>query len=366
MNNSNQCFSNSVIQFFDAALDGHDMDTVLGPVESVAPFTSPDLSDDDSFNVPKRRGAKKTAKKPESKLSQVRTKIHDTIKKVRKSGKLRELSPRKHLRALLHRVRQYKTKKQSEKVNGFLFQQILAHGEVSMADEPRDKFDGRHQQDCYEYFDVLLGDIKHNSGDDDSDEEATQRSAIIAGMFDFESETASKCSNDSCDYKAAVQKEGKNSAHTIHAPEKPAKFEDLLEMLNVSELDQKCPKCGDKLARVTEFTEMADNFVFHINRVRRHDDPIKRATAIELPFQPIELGGKTFVLNAIIKHKGTSVHAGHYTIYRKRSHDWVTDIHGKSTWYHIDDNKVSTTEAKDIKDCWKQGQSAMLLFKAQL
>jgi ubiquitin C-terminal hydrolase len=363
VNNSNQCFSNSVIQFFDAALDGHDVDTVLGPVESVAPFTSPDLSDDDSFDVPKRRGAKKTAKKPESKLSQVRTKIHDTIKKVRKSGKLRDLSPRKHLRALLHRLRQYKTKKQSEKVNGFLFQQILAHGEVSMADEPRDKFDGRHQQDCYEYFDVLLGDIKHNSGDDDSDEEATQRSAIIAGMFHFESETASKCSNESCDYKAAVQK-AIGSAHTIHAPEKPAKFEDLFEQSNVSPLDQRCPECGEAMARVTEFTEVADNFVVHVNRVE-WPTTTKIPTAIELPLQPIELGGKTFVLNAIIKHKGYSVNAGHYTIYRKRNHDWVTDVHGNSTWYRIDDNEVSTAAAKDIKDSGRQGQCAMLLFKVQ-
>jgi hypothetical protein len=169
MNNSNQCFSNSVIQLVDAALDGHDLDTVLGPVESVAPFTSPELSDDDSFDEPKRRGANKTAKKLESKMSKARSKFHDCIKKVRKSGKLRDLSPRKHLRALLHRLRQYKTKEQPEKVNGFLFQQILAYGE---AGADREKFDGRRQQDCYEYFDVLLKGIKNSSPEDPEDEES--------------------------------------------------------------------------------------------------------------------------------------------------------------------------------------------------
>lgn len=133
----------------------------------------------------------------------------------------------------------------------------------------------------------------------------------------------------------------------------------------MSQLDTPCPKCGGAVARVTEFTEVADNFVVHVNRVDDWPKTTKIPTAIELPFQPIELGGKRFVLNAIIKHKGYSVNAGHYTIYRKRSHDWVTDVHGKSTWYRIDDNEISTAAAKDIKDSFRQGQCAMLLFKVQ-
>ena len=113
LNNSNQCFSNSVIQFIDAALDGHDVDTVLGPVETVAPFTHLRLEKSDSSSAPKTHGAKKGAKKPESKMSKARTFIHDRIEKVQKSDKLKELrtlSPRLHFRALLHRMRQYKSK----------------------------------------------------------------------------------------------------------------------------------------------------------------------------------------------------------------------------------------------------------------
>lgn len=47
LNNSLSCFSNSTIQFVDAAMDGHDIDMVLGEVESTAPFADPvlDLSD---------------------------------------------------------------------------------------------------------------------------------------------------------------------------------------------------------------------------------------------------------------------------------------------------------------------------------
>lgn len=352
LNNSNQCFSNSVIQFVDAALDGHEVDTVLGPVESTAPFTSPDLTKDDGFWESKR-GAK-------SKLSKLRSSIHGTIKKVQKSKKLRALSPRKHLRALIHRLRQYKDKAQSEKVTGFVFQQILAHGE---AGGYREHLDGGSQEDCYEYFVALLDGIKSNSGDESGDEESEQKQAIIDGFFEFKSETASLCSNESCDHKAAVQKET-NSAHTISAPEKQAALTDLLEETNVSQLDSPCPKCGGAVQRVTEFTELADNFVLHINRVDPKDRRKKRNTAIELPFQPIDIGGRQFVLNAIIRHKGPSVDAGHYTIDRKRSRDWATDIHGNSSWYRIDDEKISTIEAKTIKDSGRKGQCSMLLFKA--
>ena len=360
MNNSNQCFSNSVIQFIDAALDGHDVDTVLGPLESVAPFKDVNINSTDSFEPQKKRGARKGGKKPESAMSRVRTAVHNGIDKVRSSGKLQALSPRKHLRALLHRVRQYKSKAQSEKVNGYVFQQILAYGE---GDGSREHLDGREQEDCYEYFDALLGGIKYNSGEDPEDEDYEQRPAIISSLFEHKTETASVCSNESCDHKGDSVQEETNSAHTINAPKKPATFEDLLEESNVSQLDQPCPKCGQTLARVTEFKELADNFVVHVNRVGPNQRT-KIKTAIELPFEPIELGGKKFVLNAIITHRGASVQAGHYTIYRKRSRDWETSVHGNSSWYHIDDEEVSSIGAKNIKDSGRYGQSSMLLFKA--
>jgi uncharacterized UBP type Zn finger protein len=359
MNNSNQCFSNSVIQLVDAALDDHELDTVLGPVGSIAPFKSPLLDKDDGFDVPKKRGAKKTGKKPESAMSKVRSKIHEGIDKVRKSGKLRALSPRKHLRALLNRMRQHKNLEASEQVNGYLFQQILAYGDAGAS---REKLDGRQQQDCYEYYNALLTGIKSSSGEDPEDEESEQKPAIIDSLFNFKTEEASMCSNESCEYKGSV-KEGTGNTHTLTAPAKQAKFEDLLEESNVSLLDSPCPKCGEEtVARVTEFTDMADNFVVYVNRVD-FAKGAKITTAIELPFQPIELGGKDFVLNAIIIHKGPSAQAGHYTIYRKRRRDWETRIHGNSTWYHINDHKVASIAAKDIKD-GRKGQSAMLLFKA--
>ena len=216
-------------------------------------------------------------------------------------------------------------------MTGYLFQQILAYGDE---DASRQHLDGRDQQDCYEYFDALLNGIKYNSREDPTDEESAEKPAIIDSLFDFKSETASLCSNESCDHKGAV-KEETDSAYTITAPQGKGKatLMDILEKFNVSPLDMPCPKCGGPLQRVTEFTKTADNFVLHINRVANHETGEKIKTAIELPFQPIELCGKEYVLNAVIRHRGTTVLDGHYTIFRKRSRDWNTEAQGASTWY---------------------------------
>ena len=359
LNNSNQCFSNSVIQLVDAAIDGHDIDVVLGEVESTSPFVDPKLSEDDSFMVPNTRSARKTAKKPLSKMDKVRAAVHDRIKKVRKSGKLQALSPRKHLRALLHRVRQIKGKGQSELVTPYVFQQILAYGDEN---ESRQHLDGRDQEDCYEYLQAVLAGIKDDSGNN-SEEDESGKPAIIDSLFDFKSETASICSNESCNRKGAIEKATSNT-HTIQAPKSKANLEDLLEQSNVSELDIPCPKCGEEtLERVTGFKDMADNFVLHINRVGE-DQITKVKTAIELPMQEIELCGKKFMLNAVIRHRGDSVSAGHYTIFRKRSRDWITDGHTNSSWYHIDDHEILPVKAVNVKDHGRNGQSTILLFKA--
>jgi hypothetical protein len=359
LNNSQQCFSNSVIQLYDAAFDGHELDTVLGEVENTEPFDEPELTNDDSFDEPKKGKARKGAKKPESTMGKLKATIHDRIQRVRKSGKLQALSPRKHLRALLHRVRQVKGKGQSELVTPFVFQQILAYGNH---DAKREHLDGQEQEDCYEYFNAMLAGIKDNFATDPTDEESEKKPAIIDSLFEFKSETASLCSNESCDHKGAIERAVDN-AYTIHAPKFPASLEDLLEEANVSELDMSCPKCGEQtLERVTEFTEMADNFVVHINRVGANGET-KIKTEVELPLHEIELGGKKFMLNAVIRHRGKLVTEGHYTILRKRTHHWETPS-SKSLWYEINDDQIFDFDSRKVKDHGRNGQSAMLLFKA--
>lgn len=371
LNNSNMCYITSVVQFFDAAFEGHDLDTVLGPVESTEPFIDPELKIKD--RLPKR-GAKTT----KSKTSRLQAGVAGRIDKLGKDGRLDALSPRKHFRALLQRMQQIKRKNEDEDENKdksksqgspnllspYIFQQILAYGDETAS---RQHLDGTEQEDSYEYFQAVLAGLKDNSGVDPSDEESAEKPAIIDSLFNFKSETASVCSNESCDHKGAVV-HAINNVQTIQAIQtrKKVTVEDLLRESQVSELDQNCPKCGQKtMERVTEFKEVADNFVVHINRVAENPKTNKKTkimSGVELPWGPIEVCGKQYVLDAIIKHKGSSVSAGHYNVLRRRSDDWRT-FDNLAMWFRFDDHRVSTIEKNHIRDHRDRGQSAMLLFK---
>jgi ubiquitin C-terminal hydrolase len=365
VNNNQQCFANSVIQLVDAALDDYDVDMVLGKNGSTAPFSEPHLTPDDQESLPEptsRSKGKKDQKKRESKVTRIKTGIHDRIRKLRTEGKLKALSLRGHLRALINRMRQHKGKGSSKLVTPIVFQQILAHGDEEAELE---HLDGHQQQDCYEYFQALVNGLKNDTSRDASVEESVEKSEIINSMFEAKTETRTVCSNESCDFKGDPTAHTQN-AHTVHLASSSGKGKktamDLLEESNVSEMDSECGKCGErKLQRVTEFTKVADNFVLHILR-GRHGTTRKIKTPVELPLQPIDLCGKQFVLNAVIKHKGDTTSHGHYTICRRRTRHWTETT--KSLWCQINDFDIYPLDAKDVQDSGRHGQSTMLLFKA--
>lgn len=357
VSNSNQCFANAAIQVFDAALDGHNVDLVLGELQSIQPFTDPMLTPEDDFSVSKTTGGKKR----ESKMSKVRKSVYNRIRDLRNSRKWKALSPRKHIRALLHRMRQFKGKEDSEYVTPYVFQQVLAYGDLNAG---RKHLDGREQEDSYEYFQTLLDGVKDSpaddGSDDGSDEESDDKSAIIDSLFTFKSETRTVCK--ACDHKGEAKSEV-NNAHVLHVQKTKSSFTDLLAESAVSELeDLKCPNCEEyTLQRRLEFTEVADNFLLSINRTGINDTKI--TTPVELPLQPIELCGKKYVLNAVVQHKGRSAKNGHYTALRRRSPEWKTEA--KSLWFRFDDEQISAVELEKVKDNQGYGQSSMLLFKAQ-
>lgn len=353
VNNSNQCFANAAIQFFDAALDGHNVDLVLGELQSIQPFTDPMLTPEDDFRVSKTTKGKKR----ESKMTKVRKGILNRIRDLRNSKKMKALSPRKHMRALLHRMRQFKRKGDSDYVTPYVFQQVLAYGDLSAG---RKHLDGREQEDSYEYFQTLLDGVKDSPADDASDEESDDKSAIIDSLFTFKSETRTVCK--ACDHKGEAKSEV-NNAHVLHVQKTKSSFTDLLTESAVSELEGlKCPNCEEyTLQRRLEFTEVADNFLLSINRTGINDTKI--TTPVELPLQPIELCGKKYVLNAVVQHKGRSAKNGHYTALRRRSPEWKTEA--ESLWFRFDDEQISAVELEKVKDNQGYGQSSMLLFKAQ-
>lgn len=248
----------------------------------------------------------------------------------------------------------------SEFVTPFVFQQILAYGDEKAN---RTRMNGVEQQDCHEYYTAMLAGLTSETPSDTLAD--AQEAARVDGLFEIRSETASVCNNESCDYKGSVTVDTVNS-HTVHVPKEKSKTKpgvmDLLEASNISELDIPCPKCGEEtLDRVTEFTKVADNFVLHMVRVDPGQDT-KIETSVELPTEPIELCGKQYVLSAVIRHRGKSTSSGHYSIFRRRARNWVTEEN--SLWYHINDHVITSVDATKIKDHGSYGQCAMLLFKA--
>jgi ubiquitin C-terminal hydrolase len=370
VNNNQQCFANSVIQLVDAALDDHDVDMVLGKNGSTAPFSEPNLTPDDQESLPeptRRSKGKKNEKKRESKVTMIKSAIHDRIQKVRTEGKLKALSLRGHLRALINRMRQHKGKGSSKLVTPIVFQQVLAYG-----DEEADleHLDGRQQQDCYEYLQAMVNGLKNDTSRDTSVEESVEKSEIINSMFETKTATRTLCSNESCDFQSENSISDTQNAHTVYLARMGGKKNsktkksamDLMEESNVSEMDVECAKCGKgQLRRVTTLTKVADNFVLHILRAEDNSNR-KIKTPVELPLRPIDLCGKQFVLNAVIKHKGDTTSHGHYTIFRRRTRHWVTAT--KSLWYEINDSDISPVDTTAVQDHNRKGQSTMLLFKA--
>jgi ubiquitin C-terminal hydrolase len=341
-NHGNQCFANATLQMFDAALDGHDLDLVMGKEESNENF---EIRDQEILGL----------------YGKIKAGVQGRIRRFRSEGRLKDINPRKHLRALLSRMRGRKDTPQPESVAPLVFQQVLAlGGEDTMFEH----LDGTAQEDCYEYFCALMNRATSTTIEesDPAPEDDIGSATRLKSLFGIKSETIKECESG-CGWKGPVQYESNDSVST--SVWKSGKSLDIHDMLKKSRKstceDQKCPKCGkETLASVTELKEVSDNFVVHINRVEGYE-PRKIQTAVELPLKEIPICGKKFMLNAVVRHKGATVDSGHYTAFRRRASEWLTDE--KSLWYLINDEDVQAIDKSDVKDNWR-GQSAMLLFKA--
>ena len=363
-NHGNQCFANATLQFFDAAMDGHDLDHVLGKDASIETFPSPNFTSED-----KEKAADKVAlergKTPRTRVGQFKAVLRGGIKMLRSSGRLEDISARKHLRALLSRMRGSKDTEQPEAVTPIVLNQILAFG--GAVESEFNYLDGTTQQDCFEYFHALMSEATRTTIEesDATLEEGAKNAATLKSLFAIKSEEGKVCSNPACDYKGTVEVKNDDTISTsVWDTKETLELQDILDVSSTSIVEGlKCSECGEEtIANVTKLTEASDNLVVHINRVEASGSGRKLETQVELPLQPITICGKKFVLNAVVRHRGSTVYEGHYTVFRRRSPEWMTDE--KSLWYLIDDSDIESIKTSDVRDGWRRAHSAMLLFKA--
>lgn len=354
MNNSEQCFANSVLQLIDVALDGIDLDAALGAPDDEQPFEEPEILPKDRLKRP-RKGVKM------SKLWKFRTAIHDRIKKSRKEGKLKHLSLRKHLRKLLGRMRRH-GKDKEEHVSGMLFQQILARGKVS-GSTIHEHLDGSSQQDAHEYFHAVMEGVISDETERDETERAVG-AAILESAFDFTSDVKTICMDKgSCGFKGEPKTEHFNTLE-VHVPhsKQPMQLEDVLIQSAWSKLDTPCEKCNGPTQRKSAIQAISNNFVVHINRTGA-DRVSKIKTPIELS-KSLTIHGKKCFLSAVVRHEGDSLDYGHYTMFRKRSREYRTQPKTNALWYHVNDDEVKAVEAEDVLvDGDKSGECTLLLYK---
>jgi hypothetical protein len=347
----NACFSNAVIQFLDAALEGYDVDALLGELNDVETFglTARDISRFDSTafagQMPRDLDTKETA-------------LRSAIKTAARAGETDKLSAAKHLRKVLEEMRRDSQEERIANISPYLLQSVRAWGAADDADRPddeiseRQKMSGDSQEDAFEYYQLLLNDLiaDTSAGDGDALNEA----------FQIESETRECCTDADCGMKSDPRK-AINNYHNVDVKlEKGEESTSLKKLLEASLespkvgfycKDEKC-QIGDIVTRTT-FTKVPDSLVVRLNRTTYSEQQAHKVTAVVELNNTLNVEGSEYSLHPVIMHRGT-INNGHYTIYRKH----------QERWYLLDDKRCIAEGPEDMAGvARKRGQPVMALYK---
>ena len=232
VNSWNACFSNAVIQFLDAALEGHDVDALLGELNDVETLglTARDISRFDSTafarQMPRDLDAKETA-------------LRSAIKAAARAGETDKLSAAKHLRKVLEEMRRDSEEKRIASASPYLLQSVVAWGAADDADRPddeiseRQKLSGDSQEDAFEYYQLLLNDLIADTRAGDGD--------ALNEVFQIESETRDCCTDAKCGKKSDPRKAIDNY-HNVDV--KLEKDEESTSLKKLFEASLESPKVG--------------------------------------------------------------------------------------------------------------------------
>lgn len=352
INHRNSCFSAAVLQVFDAAFEGHDLDQLLGKKTEVENFgltrglseTFDKENDDDLLE------GKKTT----------RGKGQKRFKKAIKEGTGKDISTALHLRNLLGEFRKESRAEDNSKdyVSPLLFQSVFAYGSGDNVDKSmssvnsRQDMNGDTQQDAFEYYQGILNSLG-------VDECAPEEGKAVKRLFEINTETTDKCPNEGCDYQSDGRDKQSNNYHNVVVPAaKKIEFSRIFEESTVSTTETVCPKCSAVcLESHTTFVDPPENLVIITARGRFESETVggsKLKTEVELDYHKLTLSnGAEYDLTAVVCHQGESLDLGHYTTFRK---------HGDK-WFLIDDKRPIVRKADEVGDCRKAGQSSMLLWR---
>lgn len=333
LNHKVACFSNAAIQVFDAAIEGHDVDSLLGAVTKTDGFglTPEELK---LFNKNQLKGLKSVLKK--------RNDLRAAVRQAANAGEHDKVSATKHLRSLLYELH-LQHQDGNKEVSPFIFQTVLAWGCAEDAKRPekelspRQTLSGDTQEDCFEYFQTLLDVL--------CSEPSAHNADGINSLFSVETELRDVCS-DKCGYESDARPATSNY-HSITVPSATAELQHvalgkLIDRSQRSCTDRHCA-CNAPLLQTTTFVKAPESIVIKVDRAKYDKKKGLQKTMVGVDLfesASLEIKGKEYKVAAVVMHQGRSVGAGHYTVFRK---------HGEQ-WYLINDEDVGKRSEEMIKD----------------
>ncbi|KAI4248210.1 MAG: hypothetical protein LQ352_005984 [Teloschistes flavicans] len=223
------------------------------------------------------------------------------------------------------------------------------------------EYDGRQQQDAFDFFERLLeqlGEEEMKSGGDG------QKTPLVTELFAGKTMTLMEC--DACQKKREVSVVKASSLQLRFPPGKsPIALERFLEHASIEERPEgaKCEACGrrDTSSKRDGVKEWGQYLVVNCNRAMMN---AKIGTKISIPthvnlakhmpdYQPLAadatkldksneevLSPHRFEVIAFAQHHGTRRNAGHYTVCRKVG----------SEWFSCDDLKVTRSDVARLHE----------------
>lgn len=321
------CFSNATLQLLDSAYSGEDVEVLRGDGK---------LVDD-------------------QKLS--RKKLRNHIAAQASGG---GLSISTHLGATLQAMRGVNQKPASATDNPAsptLFQHVFAYGGAE-ASELRESMNGDEEHDVHEYVSAVLDAVSEEAGPQGSEGSSAvpcdRRS--VADKFRISHSDVMACSQ--CGRQQERSAEPENTLR-VFVPDQECSLKDIISasLDNSEQLgDYKCEQCEHTgtTTRRTRYEKLPQCLIVSLNRASEEDKKI--TTAVALPLDVVELKGKQYRMTAMVRYysRGTkTTSGGHYTALR---------LHN-STWFELDDRKVTPVKPEELSDSSRRGHSMLVLLK---
>ncbi|KAK3067555.1 hypothetical protein LTR53_015517 [Teratosphaeriaceae sp. CCFEE 6253] len=334
MNGRNACFSNAVVQMLSAALEGKDLESLLGSLDGLVTFER------EVAEVVKCLSGRNTASRALSKaMGPLEGAVYKAAQSARGDGTSKAII-RQHLHQLLKQLQDRET---FGAVVPIAFQLALSigvavmDGESGTDDEQRERrgfWNGGEQQDSFEYYLKLISVL--------CDESTTADDHAMEALFEISTETTDVCSNQCV--LSATSRVDISTYHNITMPsgdegkDAPRDLQRRIKESMTSHLaDGKCRKCKTgSIHKRTAITSAPDNLVVKVCRTdvqgsQESFKTSKNTDRLRLPLSgKVRLDGHQYRLAAVVMHRGGETHGGHYTVFRRSA----------GVWSHLNDGHV--------------------------